>query len=199
MGYSIVNINIFEVYNLKTKELPFIALFAALIAVGAFIRIPIPVVPFTLQFLFTMLAGILLGGKNGAYSVLCYILIGLLGIPIFAEGGGPAYVLKPSFGYLIGFSVASFVTGTIANRVMAPSFQRLMTANFIGLGIVYLVGMAYYWMIYTFYIGSGIGFWTLFLYCFLLAVPGDILLCVLAAVLGKRLIPYIRKREMSRT
>ena len=74
------------------------ALFAALIAVGAFIKIPVPFVPFTLQLLFTTLAGIVLGPKYGALSVGVYILIGLCGVPIFTQGGGPAYVLQPTFG-----------------------------------------------------------------------------------------------------
>ena len=64
------------------------SLFTALIAVGAFIKIPIPVVPFTLQFLFTTLAGLLLGSKMGAVSVIAYMVLGLVGLPIFSEGGG---------------------------------------------------------------------------------------------------------------
>ena len=177
----------------RTKNLILSALFVALIAVGAFIRIPIPVVPFTLQFLFTMLAGLLLGGKFGALSVGIYIGMGLLGLPVFAEGGGFAYLLKPSFGYIIGFAVAAYVTGTIANQVTAPGYKRLLVANFIGLGIVYLFGMTYYYLISDFYLGTPIGLWPLFLYCFLLAVPGDIVLCILGAVLGKRLIPLMKR------
>lgn len=178
----------------KIQNLVLMALFTALIAVGAFIKIPIPVCPFTLQFLFTMLAGILLGGKYGSISVALYILIGLIGLPVFAEGGGFAYVLNPTFGYLIGFVVATFVTGTIANKTETPSLKRMFCANFIGLGIVYLFGMIYYYIIYTFYMGTHIGVWTLFLYCFILAVPGDICLCILSAFIGKRLIPVLRKR-----
>lgn len=169
------------------------ALFTALIATGAFIKIPVPVVPFTLQLLFTTLAGILLGGKYGALSVLCYITLGLLGLPIFAGGGGFSYVLQPTFGYLIGFCVGAFVTGVIANRTYSPNIKRLLAANFSGLLIVYVFGMFYYWFIYEFYIGTGIGFWTLFLYCFLLAVPVDIALCMVAAILGKRLMPVLRR------
>lgn len=178
----------------RTKKLILSALFVALTAVGAFIRIPVPLVPFTLQLLFTMMAGLLLGGKLGAASVGIYIAMGLLGIPVFAEGGGFSYILKPSFGYLIGFAAASYVTGTIANRVFSPSLKRLLAANFIGLGIVYLFGMVYYYLISNFYLGSPIGLWPLFLYCFILAVPGDIALCILSACLGKRLIPIIKKR-----
>lgn len=180
----------------KTKYMVLCSLFVALIAVGAFIKIPIPVVPFTLQFLFTMLAGLILGGKYGALSVCAYIVMGLMGLPVFTEGGGIFYVLKPSFGYIIGFAVGAYVTGKIANQVSNPGYPRLLTANFIGLGIVYLFGMVYYYLISNFYLESPIGIWTLFLYCFLLAVPGDIVLCFLGAVLGKRLIPLIKTNRM---
>lgn len=72
----------------RTKNLMYCSLFTTLIAVGAFIKIPIPVVPFTLQFLFTTLAGLLLGSKMGAVSVIAYMVLGLVGLPIFSEGGG---------------------------------------------------------------------------------------------------------------
>ena len=110
---------------MKTKNLILVALFTALTAVGAFIRIPVPVVPFTLQFLFTMLAGLLLGGTLGATSVLVYIILGLLGLPVFTSGGGIGYIFQPTFGYIIGFCIAAYVTGKIANKTENPSYKRL--------------------------------------------------------------------------
>lgn len=175
----------------KTKSLILSAMFVALIAVGAFIRIPVPVVPFTLQYLFTMLAGLLLGAKRGSITVCVYIALGLIGLPIFAEGGGIGYVFQPSFGYLLGFAAGAFVTGLIANKTPNPGTVRLFAANFAGLGIVYFIGMLYYYLM-SLFLGTPIGLWTLFLYCFLLAVPGDIALCILGVILGKRLIPLIR-------
>lgn len=184
--------------KISTKNLTLIGLFAALIAAGAFIRIPVPVVPFTLQFLFTTLAGLLLGGKNGAISVGVYIFLGLLGLPIFASGGGFSYVLNPTFGYLIGFCAGAYLTGRIANAKPQPSFKRLLAASFLGLLVVYLFGMVYYYIISDLYLGNPIGLWPLFLYCFILAVPGDIVLCILGSILGKRLIPLIQKDRMRR-
>ena len=180
----------------ETRDMILCAMFVTLIAAGAFIKIPIPVVPFTLQYLFTMLAGLLLGGKLGCLSVCVYIFLGLAGLPVFAQGGGIGYIFQPSFGYIIGFAAGAYVTGILANGKGNPGYPRLLAANFIGLGIVYLFGMVYYYWISNFYLGTPIGLWPLFLYCFLLAVPGDIVLCILGAIIGKRMIPIIRAERM---
>lgn len=174
----------------RTQSLTYCSLFTALIAVGAFIKIPIPVVPFTLQFLFTTLAGLLLGPKRGTISVAAYMVLGLVGLPIFSEGGGFWYIFKPSFGYIIGFCIGTFVTGLIAERMREKTIPRYMIANFTGLLIVYAVGMVYYYIICNYVINTPIALWPLFLYCFLLAVPGDICLCILTAVLVKRVKPF---------
>lgn len=173
----------------KTKSLILCSLFTALIVVGAFIKIPIPVVPFTLQLLFTTLAGLLLGSKRGMISVVVYMILGLIGLPVFSEGGGIWYILKPTFGYIIGFCIGTFVTGLIAERMKEKTIPRYLLANFIGLMIVYVVGMVYYYIICNYVINTPIAFGPLFLYCFLLTVPGDICLCIFAAVLVKRVKP----------
>lgn len=131
------------------------------------------------------------GGKLGAVSVGLYAVLGLAGLPVFAEGGGFWYILKPSFGYIIGFILGSYVTGKMTEKSQGLTFGRILAANFTGLAIVYGVGMIYYYVICNFVINTPIGVWPLFLYCFLLAVPGDICLCFVAAVLAKRIKPVI--------
>lgn len=175
----------------RTKNLMYCSLFTALIAVGAFIKIPIPVVPFTLQFLFTTLAGLLLGSKMGAVSVIAYMVLGLVGLPIFSEGGGIWYVFKPSFGYIIGFCIGTYVTGLMAERMKEKTIPGYLAANFTGLMIVYAVGMIYYYLICNYVINTPIAIGPLFLYCFILAVPGDICLCILSAGLVKRMKPVL--------
>ena len=99
--------------NTKTKKLSTVSMvlcgmFAALVAIGAFIQIPVPYMDyFTLQFFFVLLAGLILGADKGAISVGCYVLLGLVGVPIFAAGGGIGYIFRPSFGYLVGFIVSA--------------------------------------------------------------------------------------------
>jgi len=181
---------------LNVRALILCSLFSALIAVGAFIKIPVPAVPFTLQFLFTTLAGLILGRKLGAISVAVYIAIGLLGIPVFTGGGGIGYIFQPTFGYIIGFLIGTYVTGYIAEKLSNPSLKRLLFAGFAGLGIVYLFGMVYYYFIVNYYMNSSIGVWLLILYCLILAVPGDIAICYVSAIISKRLIPIMKRGQI---
>jgi biotin transport system substrate-specific component len=172
------------------------ALFAALIAVGAFIRIPIPPMSFTMQTFFVSLAGMLLGKKYGAASALLYLFIGLVGVPVFTQGGGISYVLKPSFGYLIGFVLGAFVTGLIARKVQQPSFLRLLAAAFAGLGVIYTCGTVYFYFLSHFYLGNPVGVWTALLYCFIVFIPGDGVLSVIAALVARRMIPLLNKNQL---
>ena len=102
--------------HLSTKELILCALFIALITVGTFIKIPVGTDVYTLQFLFTLLAGLLLGPRLGAIAVGTYVVMGLVGIPVFASGGGPGYIAQPTFGYLLGFIVQAWVNGAWARK-----------------------------------------------------------------------------------
>lgn len=174
----------------KTRAMVLTAMFTALIAAGAYIRIPVPVCPFTLQFLFTTLAGLVLGKNRGAAATGLYVLLGLAGLPVFTGGGGVGYVLQPTFGYLIGFIAGSYLTGHIAYNG-EPTSKRLLAACFVGLAVVYACGMVYYHFISGVYLHAPISIRDLFLYCFVLAVPGDIALCILSAALAKRLVPVV--------
>ena len=89
--------------KVNVRNLSLMALFAALTAVGAFITIPVPPVPFSLQIFFAILAGALLGSRQGAMSIVIYLLLGLCGLPVFTKGAGLSYLLQPTFGYLLGF------------------------------------------------------------------------------------------------
>ena len=177
----------------KTTNMILCALFTALIAVGAFIRIPVPYLPFSMQTFFVLMAGLLLGRKLGALSVFLYLLLGLIGLPIFTEGGGFGYIFKPSFGFIIGFVASAWVTGAIAFRKPSPSLPRLLGACLAGSGVVYLCGLPYYYLMSHVYVGSNIGVWPLFLYCFILTAPGDIVKSVAAALIAKRLQPVLRR------
>ena len=89
---------------MNTRRLVSIAVFTALITVGGLISVSIPFaqVQLSFQVVFVVMAGLCLGGRDGALAVLVYIAMGLIGLPVFTQGGGIGYVLMPSFGYLLG-------------------------------------------------------------------------------------------------
>ncbi|MBP3380594.1 MAG: biotin transporter BioY [Ruminococcus sp.] len=178
---------------MKLKNMILVAIFAALSAVGAFIKIPTPFCPITLQILFTTLAGVLLGGRNGALSVGIYVILGLVGLPVFTGGGGLSYVFYPTFGYLLGFILGAFVTGTIC-RGGEPKFSRLLTGCLAGMVIIFAIGTLYDLMITFLYLRSSAAVATVVFHC-LLPLPGDVVLCVFTAFLGKRLIPIIERMD----
>lgn len=183
--------------NLTTKSLILCSLFASLISVGAFIKVPIPVVPFTLQVLFTTLAGLLLGPRLSVISVGIYLLVGLVGIPVFTQGGGPSYIFQPTFGYLIGFLVGTYVTGYIAHKNSKYSLKVLIYASLVGLAIVYIFGMVYYYFITNYYLNSPITVSAVILYCCLVFLPGDITLCIVSSLIAKRTIPAIKDQVLA--
>ena len=127
---------------LSAREMSLVALFAALTGIGGFIRIPIPYVPLTLQTLMVMLSGLVLGGRLGALSQLVYILVGLMGIPIFAQGGGPGYVLQPTFGYLLGFVFGAYVIGRLTEK-RDPLILSLTSSSLIGSIATLLINHAF--------------------------------------------------------
>ena len=158
----------------KVKSLVLCGLFTALIGVGAFIKIPIPYVPISLQNFITTLAGLLLGAKLGAASVLIYIIIGLLGIPIFANGGGINYIFNPTFGYILGFVLGAYITGKIAQNKQV-CFSRALTACLLGMGTVYMVGVPYFYIIANYFTNNSINFSCLWWLAFCQPCPAILL------------------------
>ena len=118
----------------KTRALAYEGLFTALVAAGAFIQIPVPYLDyFTLQFFF--------------------VLLGLLGIPIFAAGGGIGYIVRPSFGFLAAFIVAAYGVGWIAKK-QKNTMCGMLKAAIVGLLITYGIGLLYKYLILNFYLGT---------------------------------------------
>lgn len=105
--------------NTALKQFTGVIIFSLLTAIGAWIEIPLPFtpVPITLQTMFVVLAGAVLGAKRGAMSQAVYLFYGICGLPVFAGGASSiAQILGPSGGYLIGFPVAAFLTGLLISR-----------------------------------------------------------------------------------
>lgn len=167
---------------MKTNELIRCALFAALTAVGAFVRIPVLHATVTLQFFFTAMAGLLLGARLGALSQVLYLALGLAGLPLFAAGGGLGYIFHPTFGFVLGLIPAAWVIGTIGSRTHAA------VACCAGLAVLYAVGLPYLALIVNGYLGSGVSATALVGAYLLPYLPGDCLKVAACSVLAPRIL-----------
>ena len=177
--------------RVDSRQLVLCGLFAALVAIGAFIRIPLPLIPFTLQTFFVTMAGFLLGARYGGLSVALYVALGLFGLPIFTQGGGPSYVFNPTFGYLIGFIIEAYVVGKLTGGRGVPSLKRLLVAGFVGLAVAYLLGGVYCYFITNYVLGIHNSAWAGFLSGCVLVFPGTAVFNVLAAYAARRILPHM--------
>lgn len=168
-----------------------ISIFAVLSAVGARIMIPVPLVPFTLQTFVCMVAGMVLGSKKGAASQALYMFMGLVGIPVFTNGGGPASVLTPSFGYIVGFVACGWVTGRIVeirSKSGQPSKIDYLTAAAAGIIAVYSIGLLHLYIIMNFLMpGNGMPLMKVLSVGLFSTIGGDVIKAFLAASAAAKL------------
>jgi biotin transport system substrate-specific component len=162
------------------------ALFAVLTAVGAFIRVPFPPVPITLQTLFVFLSGTLLGSRMGALSQILYVGMGLIGLPVFTGGGGPQYILHPTFGYLLGFIAGAWTIGFISERARKNSFTVFMIACLSGTAVIYSLGAAGLYINLNYVAGKATTLRQVLEFGVIPFVAGDILKMLGTAVLASR-------------
>lgn len=181
--------------KINTRNMILVSFFAALTAVGAFIKIPIGPAPITLQFLFTALAAVLLGPRLGALSQILYVAIGLMGIPVFTAGGGPAYIFKPTFGYLLGYIAAAYVIGLIVSKYKEPKVLQIFLACLAGVAVIYAIGVPYLYMILNYVSGVQMSFSKAMTVGCVVFIPGDITKSLLTALIGVKLLPALKKQQ----
>ncbi|SHG87200.1 biotin transporter BioY [Ornithinibacillus halophilus] len=139
--------------NLRPIDLTFGAVFVCLMAIGANITAWFPIlavpiggatVPLSLQTFFAILAGLMLGRKLGSLSIFVYLMVGLLGVPVFAQmRAGIWEFISPTGGFLISFVLVAFFVGWIAEQGKKPSIPLYTVAAVIGLIVNYVFGVTY--------------------------------------------------------
>ncbi len=147
--------------NSKVRNLVLSGLFAAFMAVGANISpfLVIGGVPVTLQLLFAILAGGLLGSRWGAFSMLAYMLIGLAGAPVFAQfKGGPASLLSPTFGFIISFIFVAYATGKMVGDRVNVAKKHYFGAGILSIALNYLIGTNLMYLAFKFWAAAPTGF-----------------------------------------
>jgi biotin transport system substrate-specific component len=178
--------------KLSTRDLIITALFTSLTAVGGFISIPLGPVPVTLQTLFVVLSGLILGAKLGSLSQITYVILGLIGVPIFSGGtGGLTSLASPTFGFLIAFIIAAYVIGKLTEN--NKSLSRIIYSVILGSLIIYVIGVPYFYLIFTSFLGKDINFYAALKYACIPFIPGDIIKATISIILAKQLIPRLSK------
>ncbi len=184
--------------KLTTKEMTLVAMFTGLTAMGAFISIPLGEVPITLQTLFVILSGLILGPKLGALSQIVYLVLGLVGVPIFAGfSGGPQSIMKPSFGFIIGFIFAAYIAGQIAYSSKRVSAIRIWTASLTASIVIYLFGLPYMYYILNMVMAKGLSFNAIMQMGMILFLPGDFLKFAVSSFAAIKIIPILSKAKLS--
>ncbi len=172
----------------SARDITMTAAFSALAVVAAMlVRYAGSVVPFSLLPFVVMLAGGLLGARLGAMSLVVYILLGLIGLPVFASPpfGGPAYVLQPTFGFLLGFILSAYVIGTLLKNREESGFARYFLAMTAGVVVYDLIGVPYLYMILNFYLGKSVSVATVLTIGLTPFIAVDLIKAAAAAVLAR--------------
>ena len=176
--------------KLSVRDMAYIALFAVVMAICSWISVPY-MVPFTLQTFGVFLAVGVLGGKRGTLAVFIYILLGCVGVPVFAGfSGGIGVVLGSTGGYIVGFLVQALIMWAM-ERI--PSNQSVISIVSMVLGLIgcYAFGTAWFVVVYAQKTGP-VGIWTALGWCVFPYIIPDLAKMALALVLRKRLRAAIR-------
>ncbi|MGV3488936.1 MAG: biotin transporter BioY [Tuberibacillus sp.] len=173
----------------KTIDLLLAALFAALMGIGANLASFLPAVsgvPLTFQTVIAILAGAVLGSRLGAVSMTVYMLIGLVGAPIFAGfTGGPSTIFGNTFGFILSFIVLAYAVGKIIEKSKQPTFPVFLLASVVGLVINYLIGTTYMYAALNLWIHSPLSYKTAWVIMFPFLIKDAILTFVIAVVASR--------------
>jgi len=173
--------------KLSIQDITQIGMFTALTAIGAFISIPVGPVPITMQSFFVLLSGVILGSRKAMLSQIVYLLLGLAGLPIFAGfSGGLQTIIKPSFGFLLGYIVAAYCVGKITEKKSSTT-KHISLSVLAGTIIIYAVGLPYMYYVLNIMLSKNMNIMQILQMGMLLFIPGDTLKAITAVFVGRRL------------
>lgn len=185
--------------KVSNRGLVQITLFVALMVIGGMLTLSFgSPVPYSLQTFFCLLAGLVLGKKYGAFSQVIYLLLGLVGLPVFAGfQGGLASLVKPTFGFLLGFVLAAFITGLLYEKLpMKNKSMRGVISAVAGTCSIYLIGVPYAYFLFNMVLEKSIDFTGILGITVLPFLIPDILKAVLAGLIGILIRSILSKRQL---
>ena len=177
----------------KTYDMVYIGIFTVLIAVCSWISIPMTV-PFTLQTFGVFMAVGVLGGKRGTLAVLVYILLGVVGVPVFAGfSGGIGVLLNTTGGYIVGFLFSALVMWGI-EKVFGKKPVVQIISMVIGLLVCYALGTIWFMVVYARTTGA-VGLGTVLSWCVIPFIVPDLVKIALAFVLSRKVRKYVPMQQ----
>jgi biotin transport system substrate-specific component len=183
----------------KTREMVLCGLLAALMAVGANVSpfLMIGGVPVTLQLMFAIIAGGMLGSRVGAKAMTVYLALGLVGAPVFAQfKGGPSSLLSPTFGFILSFIAVAFTVGMVLER--KRTFGGYLTAGILALLLNYIIGTNFMYLALIFWAEAPGGFSYTVAWGWMVAyLPLDIVVTSVSLVVLQRLYKVVPSRNLS--
>jgi biotin transport system substrate-specific component len=178
-----------ETRGLPLRVLVYASLFGALTAVGAYISIPLYPVPVTLQTMFTILAGLLLTGRTAALSQVVYVLLGVIGLPVFSGGkAGLGVLFGPTGGYLIGFVIGALVVGWLRQTRKDASWPWHLLCAVAGIVVIYGIGVLRLTQVAHLSLSKGL------IVGALPFLPGDAVKCAVSVLVASRVVKHRRIR-----
>jgi biotin transport system substrate-specific component len=169
------------------RDMTLTGLFTGLLAIGSQIYISVGVMPITLQVLFVLLSGVILGSRLGVISVVVWAILGSFGLPVFPEGAsGIAVFIGPTSGFIFGFMACVYIVGYVAENYEL-SYKSVFGAMVIGLLVMYILGFGGFIFVFKYVLHKAITMKEAFTLAVLPFLPVDLIKAVAATYIGIRI------------
>ena len=181
-------------YEMNARDLGYIAVSTAFLSVSAWVAVPVGGIPITLQILVLCLSAVLLGAKRGTLATLAYLLLGLVGVPVFAGfTGGVGVLLSPTGGYLVGFLPLSLLVGLAGEKLLERKNGKLLLGLYMGAGVSLCYATGTVWFVVLMAQNSTrVGLWSALLTCTLPYLPFDVVKIFIAVLSTQKLRKIIK-------
>ena len=175
---------------MKVKDMTLIAVFVAFITVCSFIRIPFGTIPFTLQTLGVFVTAGIIGARRGTVSIIVYILLGVIGVPVFGGKGGPGVLAGPTGGYITGFIFTALIIGVTADLIKKYNqgirYAITIASMILGDAVCFVIGTIQFMKV------MDVNFATAIAYCVTPFIIPDLVKIVIATVFVEKIKKYTK-------
>lgn len=176
---------------LKTRNIAIMGIFLAMMVMGAYIQISLPtpfmVMHVTMQLFVSVVIGLCLPLKLSAMTLVTYIFAGVMGLPVFATGGGLYYIAKPTFGFILGFLFCSMMCSFLYHHYHPKTIKDYFLIGLAGMSLYYISGIVYYFVMTRFILLTDVPLEIIIFNCFIVSVVPDTLITFFASLASRRL------------